>query len=308
MSEVSKVKIPSIKCKKPFPSYFISHGGPTLVDENDLFTDKGAYQTLQQLGKEIKDYKPDYLLVVSGHYQSQEPDTIEVAINHCHDNCENSLIYDFVGFGPEMYNQQFKSYTSPFVGIMVYRELLKHNFKAKIVDRGIDHGVWTPLKVMFGEKLDIPLIQISLPYSDDFNQSYKLGQCLKMLRDNLVWNPTEQVDLKGLVICSGTSVHNLRDLQRSFSFPGQVMPYVDEFHDLIYSTFKKSTPLTILQNLNNLRKDNNFKQLLYQAHPSLDHFLPLVVAVGTDDGKNEFHEIYRNATLSIGWGFYKFGG
>lgn len=307
MTDVSKVQIPSIRCKQPFPTYFISHGGPTLINEDDPLTDKGAYHKLKELGQEILLFEPDYLIVLSGHYQSNEPNTIEISVNKDNDY-ENNLIYDFMGFPPEMYKQKFKSHGDLFVSLMVYRELVKHKFNAKIVDRGLDHGVWVPLKVMFGDELKVPLVQISLPYSDDFNDSYRLGQCLKSLKDRLIWNAALQVDLKGLVICSGTSVHNLRDLSRSRTFPGKVMPYVEQFHQLILSTFEKSTPLTILQNLNNFKKDNNFKQLLCQAHPTLDHFLPFVVAAGTDDGRNDFEQVYCNGAYSLGWGFYKFGG
>lgn len=306
-SKTLELSIPCIKCKRPFPTYFISHGGPTMIYRDDMLTDTGAFDTLQTIGKEIKDSKPDYLLVLSGHYQSDEPDTIQISINKQNNaNYENKLIYDFHGFGKSLYQEQFKSRGLLFISALIYGQLMKNGIKAKIVERGIDHGVWVPFKIMFGDTLDIPLIQVSLPYSDSFDDSFKLGKVLKYFRDTLIWDPENKIDLKGLIICSGTSVHNLRDIQRSLTYPGRVMPYVDSFHNLLNDVFEKSTPLTLLQNFNNLKKDANFKQLLYQAHPTLDHFLPLIVAAGTNDGSCDFETIYKNASFSLGWGIYKF--
>ncbi|EGV63835.1 Extradiol aromatic ring-opening dioxygenase [Yamadazyma tenuis ATCC 10573] len=296
----------TVKCKLPFPTYFISHGGPLLGDRNHFMTDKGAYDTLKAIGEEIIELKPDYLVVVSGHFQSDERDTIQISVNNAGKGYENKMIYDFYGFPDETYQQKFVSKSSPTLGLLVHEELTRSGFNAKIVDRGIDHGVWVPLRVAFGETLDIPLVEVSLPDSDSFSDSYKLGKALKNLRDELIWDPDTKKDIKGLIVCSGTSVHNLRDLQRSFSYPGQVMPYGKPFHELLQHTFEKSTPLTLAQNLNNLKKDANYSQLLYQAHPTLDHFLPFIVATGSNDGNSELETIYVNESFSLGWGMYKF--
>lgn len=308
MSTMTKeMPVQVVKCKRPFPTYFISHGGPTMMYRDDMLTDNGAFDTLKKLGKEIKNLKPDYLLVLSGHYQSDERDTIQISINKKDNSSyENKLIYDFYGFDKALYKEKFKSHGLAFLSALIYGQLKKNGINAKVVERGIDHGVWVPFKIMFGDSLDIPLIQVSLPYSENFDDSYKLGKALKYFRDTLIWDPENKTDLKGLIICSGTSVHNLRDLQRSFSYPGQVMPYIEPFHNLLEETFEKSTPLTLLQNFNNLKKDANFKQLLYQAHPTLDHFLPLIVGAGTNDGSCDFETIYKNGSFSLGWACYKF--
>ncbi|CAH6721928.1 hypothetical protein CLIB1444_07S05600 [[Candida] jaroonii] len=298
--------VPRIRCKIPYPTYFISHGAPTIIQEtNDNLATLEAIKSLKTIGSTItNDLKPDYIIVVSAHYQSSSRNLIEISINKDTDH-ENKLVYDFYGFDRSFYTQKFESRSNVMVGCMLYDQLKKNGFEAKIFDRGIDHGVWCPLKVMFGEKLDIPLIQVSLPYSEDFDESYKLGKTLKFFRDNLIWDETSKSDLKGLVIASGSSVHNLRDF-RLYSSNNR-LPYVDKFHKLIDETFQKSSPLTILENLKNFKKDSNYKQLLYQAHPTLEHFLPLVVAAGTDDGKNEFNKISSSGVLALGYGYYQFG-
>lgn len=299
-------EIPRIKCKVPYPTYFISHGGPTIIyEKEDSFATIEAIESLKTIGSTItNDLKPDYIIIVSAHYQSSSRNTIEISINKDEDH-ENKLIYDFYGFDRKFYNQKFETRSNVMVGCMLYAELKKNGFEAKIFDRGIDHGVWCPLKVMFGDKLDIPLIQVSLPYTEDFDESYKLGKTLKFFRDNLIWDETSKTDLKGLIMTSGSSVHNLRDFRLVSG--NSKLPYVDKFHKLINETFEKSSPLTILENLKNLKKDSNYKQLLYRAHPTLEHFLPLVVAAGTDDGKNDFKEVSTSGTLALGYGYYQFG-
>lgn len=52
----------------PFPTYFVSHGGPTFMYEDDAFGNKGAWNLLKKLGTQIKkEWKPDYIIVVSAH-------------------------------------------------------------------------------------------------------------------------------------------------------------------------------------------------------------------------------------------------
>lgn len=104
---------------------------------------------------------------------------------------------------------------------------------AEPVKRGIDHGVWCPLKVAFETPyieeqtseqrksrqatIDAPsvlpaslsLTQVSLPMSDSSIDSLKLGSALRGLRE------------QGFAIVGGgMSVHNLRDLMRSFALAG----------------------------------------------------------------------------------------
>lgn len=301
------VNIAKVKCSKPFPTFFVSHGSPSLIDINDPMTDKGAFRMLQTLGKKIRELEPDYLLMVSAHHQASEPGTIEISVGN-EETHENSLIYDFYGFPEKLYHTKFKSKSNLLISLMLYDNLKKAGFKAKVVNRGLDHGIWCPSHVMFGEELSIPLIQVSLPNDEDFGNSYKLGEVLKFFRNNLIWDPQNSTDLKGLIIASGSSVHNLGGLRKWFmgGENARSPSYVGEFHDLIKTTVEKSTPLTLLQNFNNWKKDSNFRQLLYQAHPTLDHFLPFIVAAGTQDD-NKFHELYRGEVGSIGYGFYQFG-
>lgn len=308
---------PFIPNPKPFPSFFVSHGGPTFMYEDDDFGNKGAYRTIRKLGNEIKNkWKPDYIIVVSAHWQSTGKNLIEIASPAKKDG-ENKLIYDFYGFPNHMYKEEFHTEYDSFVGDKIQQELQSSGFSSHVSDRGIDHGVWVPLKVAFlnyntktkaKPEADLPdtsLIQVSLTSNDrDFESNFKLGQVLSKFRENLIWDESKQKYLKGLVIFSGMSVHNLRDLGRSFSQPNNLMPYVKPFQSLLKKTLVNTPKLR--EDLNNLQTEH--KKLLYQAHPTLEHFLPIVAASGLiTETKEPIKELYNDDFASLGWGIYQFG-
>lgn len=317
MSPLKTTPKPFVSNPKPFPSFFVSHGGPTFMYENDDFGNKGAHRYILKLGSQIKNkWKPDYIIVVSAHWQSSGKNLIEIA-SPAKTNGENKLIYDFYGFPNHMYKEEFHTNYDAFVGSKIQQELQASGFSSFISDRGLDHGVWVPLKVAFlnyntlngnnpePDLLDISLIQVSLTGDDrDFDANFKLGQVLSKFRDNLIWDENRQKYLKGMVIFSGMSVHNLRDLGRSFSQPGVVMPYVKPFQNLLKKTMVNSPEL--LSDLKNLQSEH--RALLYQAHPTLEHFLPIVAAGGLiTQTKEPIKEVYNANTGSLGWGIYQFG-
>ncbi|KAK6458431.1 Extradiol ring-cleavage dioxygenase, class III enzyme, subunit B [Scheffersomyces xylosifermentans] len=307
------------KNANPFPTYFFSHGGPTFIYENDDFGNKGAWNTIKKLGTNIKkNLKPDYIIVVSAHWQSSGSNLIEIAIPKKR-NQENELIYDFYGFPNHMYKEQFHSKNSYYVAEQIKQHLEEKGFNSTLTERGVDHGVWVPFKVAFSDYntltknppenpgLDLPdtaVIQVSLTSNDrDFVKHFKLGEALSTFRENLLWDEEKKKYLTGLVICSGMSVHNLRDLGRSFSQPGGVMPYVKPFNKLLTDTLTKSDDL--LDGL--LKLQTNNKTLLYNAHPTLEHLVPVVVASGIANNKLPVKELYNDQLASLGWGVYQFG-
>ncbi|KAG7192471.1 uncharacterized protein KQ657_001872 [Scheffersomyces spartinae] len=301
----------------PFPTYFFSHGGPNFIYDDH----KGAWKTVKKLGTNIKNnWKPDYVLVVSAHWQSTGRNLIEISTPPPTKNTiENPLIYDFYGFPSHMYREEFHTKNDAFVAQSVKDHLIKNGFNSTLSNRGIDHGLWCPLKVAFtdyttlksghppaeGEfDVDFPVIQVSLTGSDsDFDNHYKLGKALNQFRENLIWDPTKKRYLKGALIMSGMSVHNLRDLGWMFANPGKSLPYTSKFNTLLTNTLTTSQHL--LESLNDIKKDNRL--LLHSAHPTLEHFLPIVVGAGTVDDSKAIKELYNENDGSLGWGIYQFG-
>ncbi len=110
----------------------------------------------------------------------------------------------------------------------------KNGVQATPTKRGIDHGVWCPLKVAFQQpyiedltpaerkaqkpSIDTPsilpstltLTQVSLPRSESSIDTLKLGAALRDLRE------------QGFAIVGGgMAVHNLRDLMKIFAVSGR---------------------------------------------------------------------------------------
>ncbi|CCE85307.1 Piso0_004893 [Millerozyma farinosa CBS 7064] len=302
---------------KPFPAFFVSHGGPSFMYQDNPLSDKGAWTKIRAIGGQIKSWQPDYILVVSAHWQSSGSQLVEISIPEDASE-DNELIYDFYGFPRYMYEEQFRSNGSSFVADQVKEQVERAGLSAQLTRRGLDHGVWVPFKVAFSDhnafsssydkgELDLPktrLIQVSLTGNEkDFDTHYKLGEVLKHFRENLIWDERSQKYLSGLVVCSGMSVHNLRDLRVAFRDPGEVMPYVGPFNNLLTKILTSSKDL--LSDLNTLKTDH--KELLYRAHPSLEHFTPVTVACGVVGSSSAIKELYTANVGSLGWGIYQFG-
>lgn len=299
--------------KPKTPVFFLSHGGPTFMyPKVDFGGEPGAWKKTKDIGKFIKnEIKPNFIIYVSAHWQSSGSELVEIAVpkpitqasknpNLIDPEVENELIYDFYGFPDHMYKEQFHSKVDLALANDIKATFEANNIKSKLTERGIDHGVWVPGKVAFSTNkapdskwdVDVPLIQVSLTSSDDFDFHYKMGEILSKYRS-----------LGGLIICSGMTVHNLRDIGKA-SMAGKPLPYIAEFHKELTPIVTGSAKDERLSNFNNLKKQH--KKLLYSAHPTLEHFMPIVVAAGASYNETA-RELYNAATLSLGWGTYAFG-
>ncbi|GMM33804.1 hypothetical protein DASC09_011290 [Saccharomycopsis crataegensis] len=312
------------------PVYFISHGGPTFMFNDDFGGNTGCFQAIKRIGKDIKNkIKPKYIIIITGHWESRSSDLFEVGVpdlltsssvdekggessmgrriarNNAHyqkiDPNEHSLVYDFFGFPEKMYEQRFHVKGSSEIANKIQKQLTKDGLNAKTTSRGIDHGVWVPLKAGLSDgniitdsgewDIDCPLIQVSLAKSEDFDVHYKLGQSLAKFRDE-----------GALIITSGSSVHNLRDIGYAMSSGKKALPYVTEFNSKLSEIVTKKSGVAALEAFNLLKKQD--RALLYKAHPTLDHIMPIVVGVGASNAALA-EELYTDASLSLGWNLYQ---
>jgi 4,5-DOPA dioxygenase extradiol len=125
--------------------------------------------------------------------------------------------------------------------------------------RGRDHGCWNPLMLIFPQS-GIPVVQLSLIDGGDAEAHLKLGQALAPLRKEGV-----------LIFASGGAVHNLRWLDRDGS--GKKIDWAEEFDRWVGEKVEAGDA----QALTHYREQAPNAAL---AHPSDEHFLPLLVAVG----------------------------
>lgn len=241
---------------RTMPTWLLSHGSPMSLYEPG----HPAYRHWVAIGKEIRQLKPRGIVIVSAHWQADgrktlSPDgTVEVDMNT---NTSNPLIYDFYNFPKHYYDAQFHSGNPAELQQLISQQLTANGIHVRPTDRGIDHGVWVPLKSAFGETLEIPLTQISLPIERspkvDAEASLRLGAALGALRAQDI-----------VVIGSGQTVHNLRDF-----FGGKDGGYSDTFPLALYDAIQQHADQERRQKALSLFDRPDYRS----AHPTQEHLL-----------------------------------
>ena len=226
---------------------FVPHGAPTFA-----LRPGAAGAALVRQAQLLP--APRAIVIVSAHWDTAVP-TVGFA-----DRLET--IHDFWGFPDELYSIRY-----PATGCREAAEEVVAAIKsaglpvAKDAERGLDHGAWVPLRLMFPEA-DVPVIPLSIQSRGGPQQAYALGQALAPLA------------ARGfLVIASGNVTHNLRDYQTVARSGGQTPAYVREFSDWMAARLAAHDIPALLD----YRRQ---APGAVQAHPSDEHLLPLYVALG----------------------------
>ena len=167
---------------------FISHGGGPLP----LLEDSGHSEMVASLAELARHLQsPDAIVVVSAHW---EEDVATITASGTH-----SLIYDYYGFPDKSYTITYPCPGEPALAGELYRLLKASGIEVKLdQERGLDHGVFVPLKIMY-PAADIPCVQLSLLHSLDPLAHIAIGKALSGLSRKNV-----------LLIGSGFSFHNLK--------------------------------------------------------------------------------------------------
>nr|KYP34669.1 4,5-DOPA dioxygenase extradiol-like protein [Cajanus cajan] len=154
-------------------TFYISHGSPTLSIDETL----EARKFLQSWKKDVFPQKPTSILVISGHWEAKVP-TVNVV------DSVNDTIYDFYNFPKQMYQLKYPAPGAPKLARRV-KELLKESGFSRVDEdtkRGLDHGAWVPLFLMYPEA-DIPVCQLSVQSHQDATYHYNMGKALAPLKD-----------------------------------------------------------------------------------------------------------------------------
>lgn len=248
------------------PSLFVSHGSPMLVLEAGP-----AHDAVCALGAE---YRPQAVVCASAHWETASP-RVGASV-------QPQTIHDFYGFPAELYRQRYPATGDAALAGRVASLLREAGFPAGIdPDRGLDHGVWVPLKLMYPQA-DIPVVPISVQPGRDAAWHLRLGAALRGLRDVGV-----------MILGSGSATHNLRDLRMP---PDDDPPaaYAAGFDDWLNAAVEAGDTEALTGYLTQAPEAR-------RNHPTPEHFLPLLVALGAayDPRGRAVHRSFAFGTLSM---------
>lgn len=226
------------------PTLFISHGAPTYALEPGL-----AGAQLTALGCALP--RPTAVLVVSPHWTTRSP---QVAVT-----ARPETIHDFGGFDDALYDIAYPAPGQPQLARRAVALLNAAGWPAEENARhGLDHGAWVPLRFLYPEA-DVPVFQVSLPHALDGERALAYGAALAPLRDEGV-----------LIVGSGSLTHNLYEFRGGGA---DEEAYVQQFVAWIRDAVMQGDLPRLAQAL-------TLAPHAARAHPTAEHFLPLLVAAG----------------------------
>lgn len=230
------------KAAAEMPVVFLGHGSPMNIIDDNIFT-----QTFKKLGGTLP--KPKAILAISAHWQTRGTlvQTSEAP----------KTIYDFGGFPEELYKIKYEVKGMPD---------LAHRISTQVPqilaqdEWGIDHGTWSVLVHMFPQH-DVPVLQMSMNRSLSLQEHFELGKELQFLRKQGV-----------LILGSGNIVHNLQQIK--WDPNSAPFDWTLEFDSKVRTLVENKEFGRIFELVKNEPK------LFNVAHPSYEHFIPLMYVLG----------------------------
>ena len=253
------------------PVLFVGHGSPMNAIEDNEF--RRSWQALgQEFGRSLP--RPQLILCVSAHWITRGW--------HLTGMARPKTIHDFGGFPQELFDQQYPAPGAPAVAKQIAAGIAEPKLGLDEAEWGYDHGTWSVLKPMF-PAADIPVLQLSMDYHRPPAEHFALGRQLRSLRERGV-----------LVVGSGNVVHNLRAVRREASAT-QAYDWAFEFDAAVRGWIEKGA----LADLAGFQKLGPVAQL---AHPTYDHYLPLLHAAGAVEPGEKvrfFNDRFQAGSISM---------
>jgi 4,5-DOPA dioxygenase extradiol len=170
-----------------------------------------------------------------------------------------AILYDFGGFAAELYQLEYPAAGAPALALQAGQLLTAHGFRvSEDSERGLDHGAWVPMLHLFPDAR-LPVFQVSMPYDLDTAGAWRLGSALGPLRDHGV-----------LIVGSGSLTHNLYEVRQNGP---DIAPYAREFTGWVREA-------VLTRDTDRLIRYRRMAPHAERAHPTEEHFLPLLVAAG----------------------------
>lgn len=228
-----------------FPVLFVSHGAPTFATEPGM-----AGPLLSKVARELP--RADAIVVISPHWMTAGATAVTASP-------APATLHDFGGFPAALYALQYPAPGAPALAAEIVRLLVAAGWQARLdSERGLDHGAWVPL-LHLAPAADIPVVQVSMPMPMDSHAAFRFGQALMPLRR-----------MRVLVVASGGLTHNLAEFRRSTSRDAD---YVEAFATWTAETLQAGKTAALLDY-------RATAPAAERAHPTDDHFLPLLIALG----------------------------
>lgn len=229
------------------PALFVPHGAPT-------FALRPGAAGAALVAKAATLPLPRAIVIISAHWDTAVP-TVGFAE-------KLETIHDFWGFPEALYAIRYPATGCPEASREVVSALEKAGFPVAVdATRGLDHGAWVPLRLMFPDA-EVPIVPLSVQSRGGPEQAYRIGRALAPLAAQGF-----------LIIGSGSITHNLRDFQSAWQNGGQTPAYVREFADWLAERVAADDAPALLD----YRRQAPGGM---QAHPSEEHLLPFHVAWG----------------------------
>ncbi len=233
------------------PVVFISHGAPDALLKAD-----DALACWREISRALP--KPSATLVISAHWEAARA-TLSLTKSP-------ATIADFSGFAPALSQLNYPAQGAPDLAQRTLSLLTQAGIAAQTVpNRGLDHGAWVPLSVMF-PRAEVPVTQLSLLQNHNATAHFQCGQALIPLRAEGV-----------LILCSGAITHNFSWLTGQSQTHTPPLTKATQFTDWVAAQLTQPNPTELL----------NYRSAPFgaDAHPTEEHFLPLMVALGAADGQ-----------------------
>ncbi|WP_418057999.1 dioxygenase [Pimelobacter simplex] len=231
------------------PALYIGHGAPPLLDD-PLWS--------SQLAAWAGDLpRPKAILIVSAHWESA-PLSLTAS--------GAPLVYDFGGFAPKYYQMTYETPDATALAARVAAMMPRTEPVHQHASRGLDHGAWVPLKIMY-PGADIPVLQMSLPTHDP-GRLMEIGRRLKPLRDEGI-----------LIIGSGFLTHGLPFLT-SWQIDADAPGWSTDFDAWAGEAMARG-------DVDELASYRSKAPGMPYAHPTVEHYTPLFVTLGAASDPTE---------------------
>ncbi|KAG8939740.1 hypothetical protein FRC04_005989 [Tulasnella sp. 424] len=276
---------------KKIPAFFFAHGSPSLIWPKSKPTAPGRFGDVMKLqgpesplanflkdfGKVILDkYNPKAIVVFSAHWE-ESGDMLVTDYGE-----ENPLLYDYYGFDREFYEVKFSSKGDSDVARRVVDLLQKAGIRSRLTTTkeprgrdgrgfngpGLDHGVFVPFNVMWGDKAPLPIVQVSIDESLRPEKEWALGKAVDSLRSEGI-----------LILSGGLTIHTFQDW--SAWSDKTAAPEVVAFSKAILDACSQPKEARKAA-MEALTRHPGFRK----SHPREEHFVPIYVAAGAgEDGE-----------------------